>query len=725
MSSFQYVARHRLNQCLNQCLSLAGLLAISSTALAVDVSLPTVEVKDRSAVDSKAYYTPTATAATRTGTPLREVPQAVQVLTRQSLSDAGATQLVDSLDYVSGVARQNNFGGLWDNVAIRGFSGNENTGMSLLRNGFSSNRGPNAPRDLANVESIEFLKGPAAALYGNSEPGGTINIVTKKPQFRSANSLEATAGSYDRYRLALDSTGALSSNLAYRLNIASEDKGSFRDYMDSNRLLVAPALTWVVSNRTILSYDGEYLRQAAPFDRGITMVNGKLGAVPRENFLGNPADGNVTLQNQTHQLTLEHEFSDQWKARLGAAYKRNTLQGWGSEVTLFTDVNNLATDSVRLRRRYRDNASDDLSLQGELQGRVQLAGMTHTLLIGTEAYSYQVNELQRRLNNAVRVDNITSSHPVYTTLLTGNGALTLDRQQQQDNLAVFVQAEISLSERWKLLLGVRHDRFEQRLDNNISGSTARQQDSAVSPRAGLTYLIDPQWSWYVSSGKSFRPNPDMDASGRLFKAEEGKALDTGIKFESTDKRLGASLSLFRIDKKNVLTGSDPDGVFSIAAGEVRSQGVELDLAGKVSDRVRVISHYAYTDTEVTRDSGGAVDFISGEVVNLKGKPLSNVPHHSAGVFGIWEAPIRQGSSWGAGGGVIYAGERAGNYIDSFQLPSYTTVKLTSYWNVDPRLRLSFNVDNLFDRDYIVSSYDRQWVMPGAPRTFTMSAVYKF
>lgn len=182
-----------------------------------------------------AYRVRSNSSATRTDTALQELPQAVQVIGRQQLDDLAATRLDDVLQSVSGVARQNNFGGLWDNYSIRGFSGNENGGMNILWNGFASNRGYAPPRDTSNVESVDFLKGPAAALYGNSEPGGTINVVTRKPQFKAANSVDLSAGTNDFYRSALDSTGALGQQLAYRLNAAIETRGSVRDHVRSKR----------------------------------------------------------------------------------------------------------------------------------------------------------------------------------------------------------------------------------------------------------------------------------------------------------------------------------------------------------------------------------------------------------------------------------------------------------------------------------------------------------
>ncbi|WP_369958786.1 TonB-dependent siderophore receptor [Pseudomonas benzenivorans] len=692
-----------------------GILAANGTVFAAEKAavLPSMSISGASAGET--YYESKAGAATRTDTPLRELPQSVRVLPRQVLDDIGAMSLNDSLDYVSGVSRQNNFGGTWDNIAIRGFAGHENSGMSLLRNGFSSNRGFNAPRDLANVESIEFLKGPSAALYGNSEPGGTVNVVTKKPQFQSAHHIETSAGSHDFYRLAADTTGPIGQNLAYRLNVATEDKNSFRDHIDSQRQLIAPALTWILSERTVLSYDGEYLRQDAPLDRGIVAVNGKVTAVPRENFLGDPNDGDVTLENTTHQFTLEHELTDRWLGRLGLAYKTGTLDGTSSEVKSFVDVTG---DSVTLRRRHRDYETDDLTVQAELLGHLELAGMQHTVLVGSEAYQYSLDSRMRQLNNSMRIDNILGK-PVYTTLREGLGNLIVNREEEQSSTALFVQDEVALSDRWKLLAGLRYERYEQSLDNRLNDSSTDQDDAAVSPRLGVTFLIDPNWSWYATTGKSFRPNGGTDANGKAFEAEQGRALETGVKFESLDRRIGATLALFQIDKENVLTGSDPNGVFSVAAGEARSRGLEVDLSGRLTERLRASMSYAYLDTEVTKDQGGAVDWLTGEVVNLEGKPLANIPKHSASLFLMWEDALQSGGSWGLGGGVSYVGERSGNYLDSFTLPSYTTVKLSSHWQVDQHLRLSLNIDNLFDRNYIASSYDRSWLTPGEPRNLTL------
>ncbi len=709
-------------------LIMTSLITLPSCMLSSDIKsndkvlLESIIVENNSSSNKEeySYYKTKSTSATKTDTPLKEISQSVQVVNREVIDDVNAVTLKDTLSYVSGISQQNNFGGMWDNFSIRGFSGHENTGMSLLKNGFSDNRGYNAPRDTANIESIEFLKGPSAALYGNSEPGGTININTKQPKFKPEYLVETTVGSYDFYRISTDLTAPISQSVAFRLNAATQKDGNFRNYVESNRNVISPSLLWSINDNTFLTYNGEYIEQKAPLDRGIVAINGDLKAIDSKTFFGNPNDGDMNLKNYTHQMKLEHYFSDSWSSNAGMAYKDNSLKGYASEVKPFTNV---TSDSVLLRTRYRDYTSDDISFQADVKNVSNIANMKNTLLLGTEAYKFEADTVMYNLNNSVRVSNIYSN-PTYTPLATGKGTLATDRSEEHNAVALFSQDEIEVG-RFRFLAGIRYDQIDIDSTNNINKKTTTQNDYAVSPRVGITYLLDEQWSVYTTSGKSFRPNTGVDINGDTFEAEEGLSLETGLKFESLNKRFGGTFSLYQIDKENVLTGSDPSGNYSIAAGEVRSKGIEIDINGKVTNNVKISTNYAYTNTEITKDSGGAVDYLTGNVVNLEGKELSNVPKHSGGILAMWEDSLSSSSSYGIGSGISYVGKREGNYINSFTLPDYTTVKLVSYWKADKNLTLKFNIDNLFDKEYIVSSYDRSWLTPGDPRNYTLSMNYKF
>ncbi|MDA8447800.1 TonB-dependent siderophore receptor [Acidovorax valerianellae] len=677
--------------------------------------LSTVEIVGRT--ESGAYHAEEAAGA-KTDLPLRELPQSVRVVTRQAIDDLGATRLDDVLDYVGGVSRQNNFGGLWDNIAIRGLPGNENTGMATLMNGFSSNRGFNAPRDLAGVERIEFLKGPAAALYGSSEPGGTLNIVSKRPLWKAANSVEGSVGSQGLKRGAFDSTGPIGENFAYRLNVAAEDRNSFRDHVSSERRVVAPAFTWKLGRDTVLEYAGEFLRHATPLDRGVVAVNNQLGTIPRSRFLGEPGDGDVTLENQTHQFILSHEWTPQWRSRLGLSYRETSVQGFSTEASALQ-----ANGLLSRQRRFRDFASDDIALEAEIQGTVETGSIAHELLFGMESFKFHMDTLMLRANpTAAAPYAIDIQAPTYgqTRPTPLPNTDTLERQR---NTAFYFQDAIKLAPQWRLVGGVRVDQYKQSLENRRNGSTVHQDPSATSPRIGLSWLPSAQWTVYANAGRSFRPNVGSDSAAQAFDPETGRSLEVGAKWESADQRMGATAALFDIRKRNVLTSDPLNSGYSVAAGEVQSRGLELDFAGQVTARWRVNASLVLNDVEITRDNTLEV-----------GGRLLNVPKVNGSVLAVYENAFDNGQRYGIGGGVTHVGRRLGQARTqaeadagsaAFDLPSYRTAKLVAYWRVTPAVRLTLDVDNVFDTTYYSSSYSRLWVAPGTARTVTVGLQARF
>ncbi|MGR4871208.1 TonB-dependent siderophore receptor [Variovorax sp. LARHSF232] len=678
--------------------------------------LSTIEVVGRT--ESGAYHAEEAAGA-KTDLPLRELPQSVRIVTRQAIDDLRATRLDDVLDYVGGVSRQNNLGGLWDNIAIRGLPGNENTGMATLLNGFSSNRGFNAPRDLASVERIEFLKGTAAALYGSSEPGGTLNIVSKRPLWKAAHSVEGYLGSYGLKRGAFDSTGPIGEDFAYRLNVAVEDRDSFRDHVSAQRRVVAPAFTWRLGRDTVLDYSGELLRHSTPLDRGVVAVNNRLGAIPRSRFLGEPADGDVTVDNQTHQFILSHEWSSTWRSRLGLSYRETSLNGFSTEASA------LLADNATLtrQRRFRDFDSDDLALQAELQGNVKTGAIEHELLFGLETFRFDMDTLMLRANpTAARPYAIDIYDPVYGQPQPVPGPNT-NTLEQQRNTAFYVQDAVKLAPEWRLVAGVRVDNYRQSLDNRISNTSTRQDPSATSPRVGLSWLPAPQWTVYANAGRSFRPNAGIDFAGQGFEPENGRALELGTKWESADKAMGATAAVFDIRKRNVLTSDPVNTGYSIAAGEVRSRGFELDVAGQLTTNWRLNASLMLDDAQILKDN----------TLEIGGR-LLNVPKVSGSLLAVYESMFANGQRYGVGGGLTYVGKRLGQArtqaeaaagTPAFDLPSYTTAKLVAYWRINPALRATLDVDNLFDTDYYTSSYSRLWVTPGTARAITIGLQAKF
>jgi iron complex outermembrane receptor protein len=660
------------------------------------------------------YRSLSATGATKTETALKDLPQSARVVTADMLRDAGVNRFADALELGSGISRQNNFGGVWDSYAVRGFTGDPNYGSDFLVNGFSSSRGYNGLRDGANIASIEILKGPAAALYGRGEPGGIINIATRKPLFQPSYSLEQSIGSHRTYRSAADLTGPLSDNLAYRLNAAYEKGDSFRDGLSSKRHMLSPSLIWRVSDSTTLSYEVEQFEQQAYFDRGVVAVKGVLGLIPNSRFLGETSDGPTTVKSTSHQLFVQHDFNQDWSLQSGLSYRSSSMNGYSTEASA------LQADGRTLwrQRRFRDFSAQDWSGRVELLGKLTTAGLQHHLLFGVDGYRFVDDRLQLRKNpNAAAPYAIDIYAPVYGGAQPTVLGPSINTREQQWSTGLYAQDQIDLGDQWKALIGVRRDAYRQTIVNYNRNALANHQDlDATSPRAGLVYQPNRQVSLYVSAGKSFRPNSGIGINNESFPAETSRAYETGVKFDSAGGKLSSTLALYSIRKKNVLTLNPLDTNFSLAAGEVGSKGVELDVAGEVARKLQLSFSYAYTDAKVLRDNLLAV-----------GGKLANVPKQSANLLLVRDFGLGGGAQASLGGGLNYVGERNGDVAISstFKLPAYTTAKLVSAYSPNRTLRFSLDVENLFDKVYYPASYQQTWVAAGEDRRVTLKAHYKF
>jgi iron complex outermembrane receptor protein len=329
--------------------------------------------------------------------PIR-LPQNVRVLDSALIEASGATRIDDLLDLSGSVSRQNNFGALWDNYAIRGFSGDINGGPDLLVNRFTSNRGYNAARDVATVELFQVLKGPASALSGKGEPGGSINIVTKAPLDRNHFGGQIEGGSFDHYRGVFDIGGRVSDALGVRMIAVREDNGSFRDFVGNDRVLIAASVAFDPSDRLHFLYQLEYSVTNSTFDRGVVALpradapldfDGR--ALPRSRFLGEPGDGDVTLRSAQHQGGFRAELTDGVALEGGVQYRDGTLRGIASEGTSRVGT------QLRRRRQLRDYAFDDLSGRVELAAKGNFLGLDHQFRVGGDAYTY---DLDQRIDRA-------------------------------------------------------------------------------------------------------------------------------------------------------------------------------------------------------------------------------------------------------------------------------------------------------------------------------------
>ncbi|MCU0119681.1 TonB-dependent siderophore receptor [Pseudomonas sp. B2M1-30] len=647
------------------------------------------------------YRATRSSSATKTDAAIRDIPQAISVVPASVLKDLGSNSVERALDFAGGVSKQNNFGGLTlYEYSVRGFTTSE-----FYKDGFSANRGYPSTPDTANIERIEVLKGPAASLYGRGDPGGTVNIVTKKPQPRAFTTLQTSAGSWDRYRTALDVNAPLDEqgDVLSRINLAIEDNHSFRDHVSSKRVFAAPSFSWQLNPDTSLLVESEFVRHSSTFDRGIVAPDNKWSGVSRSTFLGEPDDGDIDNHNNMLQAALEHHLNDGWKLRLASHYKEGKLWGYASE------SRPLNADGHSVNRRYRERDSNwhDSITQLELRGLFDLGSWQHELLVGTEYENFRKNERVTTIAGGRYAIDIYN--PIYGQPKPDGARSGSDFFEHVESHALNLQDQIIFTDKLRGMIGVRFEHFDQRIDDHSRAASSRQSHDALTQRVGLLYQLTPQTGVFANASSSFKPNNGLDASGKAFKPEEGIGYEIGIKNELFDERLSSTLAFFHIEKENVLA-LDPRTDTSRAMGKARSQGFDLQVTGQVTDAVRIIGALAYIDAEVTK----------GDAVVPAGSRILGVARRSGSLLGVYEFQdgLLRGSDVGAA--FTYVGDRSGEAGSDFELPAYHTVDLLAHYKASDNVTVGLNLNNLFDEKYYERSYSNYWVNPGEPRTFTVS-----
>ena len=657
-----------------------------------------------------------------------ETPQAEQSIDPQTLRASGAVNLTQALDLSASVARQNNFGGLWNAFSLRGFVGDENLPSNYLVNGFNAGRGFGGPRDLSGIESVEVLKGPRAALFGRGEPGGTVNLTTKRPTFKTAGEIRLSAGSFETYRVDADWVAPLSDTVAMRLVGFAEDAGSFRDTVDTRKHGASPSLLWRISPSSRLVYELEYSRQEIPFDRGVLAVNGQLGRIPQSRFLGEPGDGPLKADVQGHQLEFQHDFSRDWSALVGFTTRRTSLEGFSTEAELAVNRQSLLVNGQTLtrQRRFRDYDASYRVIRGEINGRFHLAGLQHRLIFGVDADHFENDQVFLRARAPTLASNPTLAqqqaidifNPVYGSYALPAPTPLTSRVETQKSVGVFAQDQISLSDRVQVRLGARFDDYRQTLQDRVTSRVSTQSESRVSPQLGLVLRATDALSLYATYGENFRPLSGVDAQGNGFKPNQSTAVEAGTKFSVGG--IDGTVAVFEVRQKNILVAADASAATQLAIGRARSQGLEVDLQGEITDGLSLLASYAHVDAQ-TSNTFNDPNF---GVLVPAGTRLLNVPRHTLSLQLVKAMPVAD-RGLQVGGGLLHVGERSGEFTTAFKLPAYTVVRAFAAYEISRAMTLRLDVDNLFDQTYYTNSFSSLWVQPGTPRSVRLSASVRF
>jgi len=645
-------------------------------------------------------------------TPL-ETPQSELVLDSEILLNAGAIDLTQALDLSTSVARQNNFGGLWNSFALRGFVGDENLPSNYLVNGFNAGRGFGGARDLSGIESVEVLKGPRAALFGRGEPGGTINLVTKRPTFDTEGQVKLSVGSFDTYRVDVDYTTPVSDDVAIRLVGFYEDAESFRDTIETTKQGFNPSVAWHINDDSQLVYELEYSHQEVPFDRGVLAIDGELGLIPESRFLGEPGDGPIEADVIGHQLEFQHDFDQNWSALIGVNYRDTSLEGFATE----TGFAGVVDDEVNRFRRYRDYDAKYHVVRAELTGNLQFGDTKHRLIVGVDSDKFENDQFVLR----VRGDQyINVFNPVYGAYVLPTPTSNTDKVEIQESIGFFVQDQISLTDKLDVRLGARYDSYEQTLDNRLSDIQSKQKETRVSPQFGIVYKTSEALSFYAAYGENFRPLSGTDSNGDGFEPNQSTSAEVGVKFTLNDGALLGTASIFNVEQDNLLVVDDPTAFTSAAIGEAESQGFEIDINGEIAQGLNLLTSYTYVDAK-TKNAFFDANF--GFTVEA-GSSLLNIPEHQLSLQLVKSTEL-SGNAFTYGGGLLHVGERNGFFGTDFELPSYTITRAFATYDVNNAIVVRAEIDNLFDKTYYTNSFADAWVQPGTPRSVKISATYKF
>lgn len=686
--------------------SLAALLSSAAAAQQGERQLATVQVQATAGTEDS-YQADVAASATKIKVPLKDVPQTVNVVTEKLIEDQAAQSLQEVLRNVPGVSFHIG-DGQRDQFFIRGFDAIGDQFIDGLRDDGLYYR------DLANIERVEVVKGPAAVLYGRGSSGGIINRITKKPGAAPIREAELTLGSFDQKRATIDLSQPVNEALRLRLVGATEEAGSFRDQGFLRRGNLAASASLRISADTQLLVQAEQLNDRRVTDMGIPAFRGRPAPVDIRTYYGtNNArqDDFSDAEVSSGRVKLEHRISPSLSLtnHFGAYdYRLDRQNTFGQSV-------NDSTGVVTLFHGKTDRHDEGWFNQLELTQKLTTGGVGHQILYGLEV-GQQDKDLQ--VFNWSKKPTTSVLNPVQPSLSAfGVPVKATDNLTKMDVQSLYVQDMVTFSPRWKALVGLRHDRFEQAVQDRMAASRQRT-DKEWSPRGGLVFQPNDWQSYYVSYSRSFQPSGEVLAftsAQSQMAPEMTRNLEAGVKLDLFGGKTSATAAVFELERSDI-KNIDPATKAIIPVGEQRTRGLELSLGGEVSRGWQVSAGYAYLDAIITKSVGVS------NGVPMQGKRAALTPKHSANLWLMRDL----GGGFKLGGGLNYAGDRYAAPDNLVTLDSYLTADAALIYQTRA-YDLALNVKNLSDERYFISGHgaSNNLNMPGAPRSVQLTGRIRF
>lgn len=750
------LTRHNLNKCLRRLVSCAFVtLAFAPTGSVMadepDQSLraadtePVYELEDFTVTAFRREY---AEFSTDTGLGLQADPKKVPLtmisIPIDILDDQQVNNVEDALRNASGVTKFKQGNGGEEKFSIRGFDASQSIYKDGARLNNSFNATNIATTETANIERYDVLKGPAAILYGQGEPGGVINYITKKPQFTPYGQVEGIVGSYDFYRGEIDITGPVGgpdSAFAYRIVASYEDSEANRDFIFRERLLIAPSLSWRLTADTLLTAQYEYIEDEYTQDRGQVLDGDNVigyrysGRLENQQFFGVPGFNDRT-ESEYHRASvlLNHNFSENSRFSLNASATRvdKTLYDSSPSFADFATLRVVAPNGdvvIRPRGQGGDGDSDNITARHEYTWE-QNGRLTHQFLFGADYEALRNDTKIYSVNTPAILYNVETG--IYTGIPAGGVQFTGSSQGTVTNTRQYgaiVQDLISLDDRWHLLLGGRFTRFEDR--------EADVETDEFSPRTGLVFRATDAVSLYASWARGFVPttatgfNPSTGngIGGDVLDPELTEQFEVGVKWGLLSDRLQLNAAVFDLRKKDIV-GTDPDSTVFPAAeqwsanlGETRTRGFDLQLVGQVNPSLRIIAGYAYLDNQLLE--------VEVSIAGQEDNRLPGIPEHSFNLWGVYE--FMEGTFEGLGLGLGIFGQ-TDTYVSTenrSEYDGYIQLDAVVYYKRD-NWKFQVNFKNLTDEEFNLAqagttsdAFGAIRVGTGTPATVNASLSFEF
>jgi catecholate siderophore receptor len=697
---------------------IASLLATTMTpaALADDAApagpTPLPHVTVTAEHESEGYVVDRSRTATKTDTPLVDVPQSVSVVTRDLMRDQSMQSLADVARYVPGAGMAQGEGNR-DTIILRG---NHSTSDFFLD---GARDDVEYYRDLYNLDRVEVLKGPNAMIFGRGGAGGVVNRVTRQANWEPVREVTLQGGSWDALRGTFDFGDAVTDRFAARVTGVYEDSESYRDGFTLERKGINPTFAFAIGEATVLRLAYEYYDYDRVADRGIPSLNAAT-AVDRpfrsdpSTFFGDPDLSPTHATVNQGSVVIDHDFNDTVHLRNRTLYAdydkfyQNVYAGGPVDP---------GTNLVPLAAYNNEQLRENFFNQTDLTFSFATGSVSHDFLAGIELGEQVTDNFRQTgfFNGTDLLFPVDAGDPNVSVPVTfAQSATDSDNHGRATIAAVYVQDQIRLSQQWLAVLGLRYDSFDMDFTNNRTGENIQTEDDLLSPRGGLIYKPVEDLSLYASYSMTYVPRAGAQLASLLvttaaFDPEEFENVEVGAKWD-VNPALALSAAVFQLDRKNVIIPdpSNPtDPAASLLVDGQRTEGVELGVSGQLTDSWSIQGGYAWQDGHLTE--------------NLGGTELAQLPEHVVSLWNRYDLT----PAWGVGLGIIHQTEMYASADNLVALPEFTRVDAGVFYAPSERLRMQLNVENLFDEDYYPNAHNNNNITPGSPLAVRVGVTASF